>query len=128
MEEEDSEVIAFPLLSSGPLSSNFIHLDLLLEFLQGLDQLTVVLVGMVQLDLHFIQVCLHLLFQPQGLGSPFGLQFQARLQSLDGPLVVLPTEVSKRWWSGSKNQERYIEVLLSVLLYCSPPLDRLLPN
>lgn len=76
---------------------NYTHFDLLLQFLEGLDQLGVVLVGMVQLDLHLIEVRLHLLLHPQCLGAAFGLCLQAGLQGLHSALVVLPGRDIKIW-------------------------------
>ena len=45
-------------------------------------------VGMVELDLHFIQVSLHLLLQPQGLIPAPDLSIQAALQGLHNSEVI----------------------------------------
>lgn len=82
------------------------YLDLLLQPFQGLYEFTVVLVGVVQLDFHLIQVCLHLLLEPKCLCPALGLRLQAGLQGLDCPLVVLPASPSREGpgilacWSG----------------------------
>ncbi|KAG9343014.1 hypothetical protein JZ751_015232 [Albula glossodonta] len=53
----------------------------------SLDQLAVVPVGVVQLDLHLVQVRLHLFLQTQGLGTALGLCLQTSLQGLYGALL-----------------------------------------
>lgn len=55
------------------------YLDLLLQPFQRLHKFAVVLVGVVQLDFHLIQVCLHLLLEPKCLCPALGLRLQAGL-------------------------------------------------
>ena len=71
------------------------YFDLLLQLLQGFDQLSVVPVGVVQLNLHLIQVSLHLLLHPHSLGTTFGLRLQAGLQRLHCTHVVLPEGIKQ---------------------------------
>lgn len=70
------------------------YFDLLLQSFKGFDQLAVVFVGMVQLDLHLVQVRLHFLLQSQSLGATFSLCLQASLQRLYGTLMVFPKDNS----------------------------------
>merc|ERR1719350_2232725 len=79
-------VLDLPLLLDGGIEVTKLHVSPL----HGLLALRVSLVGMVKRNLHLVDICLVLLFDPESLLLGPGLSLEGGLHGLQSTLVVLP--------------------------------------